>query len=182
MDFSFNIQPIYSYPNDELTNLFNTYDYYDSLENELMNTIDHDVLIETAIQLSLQTQQPVTKRIIDNDVLSKLECIIYDSSYLDTVKNCITCPISLEDFQEGDEIIKLPCLHYFLKLPIYNWLQNESASCPICRYQFKYKELVKLEAIETNDHEIHDHDNIGYEWNQDLDIELLIDSILNELD
>ena len=177
MDFSFNIQPIYSY-HDELTNLFNTYDYYDSLENELMNTIEHDS-IETAIQLSLQTQQPVTKKIIDDDVLPKLECIIYNSSCSNTINNCITCPISLEDFQEGDEIIKLPCLHYFLKLPIYNWLQNESASCPVCRYQFKYKELVRIEAI---DPEIHYDDNIGYEWNHDLDIDSLIDSILNELE
>ena len=181
MDFSFNIQPIYSY-HDELTNLFNTYDYFDSLENELMNTIDHEVLIETAIQLSLQSEQPVTKKIIDDDVLSKLECIIYDTSYSNTVKNCIMCPISLEDFQEGDEIIKLPCLHYFLKLPIYNWLQNESASCPICRYQFKYKELVKMESIETNNPVIYYNNDVSYEWNHDLDIDSLIDNILNDLE
>ena len=42
------------------------------------------------------------------------------------------CPISLEDFKEGDELVELPCKHMFLKENITKWFENKS-SCPVCR-------------------------------------------------
>ena len=42
------------------------------------------------------------------------------------------CPISLEEFKEGDDLAELPCKHLFLKDNITTWFENKS-SCPVCR-------------------------------------------------
>lgn len=147
-------------------------DFFEALEDELINSLEHDLMIETAIQLSLQTPQPVTKKIIDNDVLDNLPIIIYNNSNLSDI-TCSNCPISLEDFKNGDEIIQLPCSHCFLKSYIYHWLKNESASCPVCRFALKHKEIVKIETIETDDDTY---------WDSDLDLEIDFNDIINEID
>ena len=55
--------------------------------------------------------------------------------------NIKSCPITLENFSNNCEIIKLPCCHIFSKEGIIHWLTKEKNSCPICRYEFKYKEI-----------------------------------------
>ena len=42
------------------------------------------------------------------------------------------CPISLEEFKEGDDLVELPCKHLYLKDNITTWIENKS-SCPVCR-------------------------------------------------
>ena len=42
------------------------------------------------------------------------------------------CPISLEEFKDGDDLVELPCKHLFLKDNITTWFENKS-SCPVCR-------------------------------------------------
>ena len=42
------------------------------------------------------------------------------------------CTICLEDFKNNDEIIYLPCFHFFHKECIRIWLEN-SKFCPFCR-------------------------------------------------
>jgi len=51
------------------------------------------------------------------------------------------CPIDMEKFQEGEELLRLPCNHLFRKTAILNWLENQNAQCPICRYQLPYIEI-----------------------------------------
>ena len=43
------------------------------------------------------------------------------------------CSISLMDFEDNDEIIKLPCGHYFELSSIKHWLIECNNKCPICR-------------------------------------------------
>merc|ERR1719419_1335386 len=43
-----------------------------------------------------------------------------------------SCCICLEDFKEGDNIRRLPCLHIFHRDEIDQWLQRNH-KCPICR-------------------------------------------------
>lgn len=43
------------------------------------------------------------------------------------------CMISLDEFEDNDEIICLPCDHVFKTDEITEWLKNESYKCPICR-------------------------------------------------
>lgn len=47
------------------------------------------------------------------------------------------CPITMEDFEEGDRLIQLiPCGHSFKDEPIINWFQ-EHVRCPVCRYDIR---------------------------------------------
>ena len=54
------------------------------------------------------------------------------------------CPITLENFQIGDEVIMLPCKHVFNEISIKKWLREEKNICPLCRYELKFEE-VKIE-------------------------------------
>jgi len=44
----------------------------------------------------------------------------------------MSCAICFEEFQEGDELKTLPCLHIFHKKEIDDWLHRDN-SCPICK-------------------------------------------------
>ena len=56
---------------------------------------------------------------------------------LRTSSDQITCPICLVDFEEEEEVIKLPvCDHYFHKLCLKTWLQSRR-DCPYCRADIK---------------------------------------------
>ena len=43
------------------------------------------------------------------------------------------CPILFTEFENDEEITELPCKHIFDKEAIIKWLENENASCPVCR-------------------------------------------------
>ena len=71
------------------------------------------------------------------------------------LKNCIyksfnsscsvkECPISLEEFKEGDSIIELPCNHIFNENNIKNWLK-EKPNCPVCRMSLIPKEDIGMQ-------------------------------------
>ena len=44
-------------------------------------------------------------------------------------KNCLIC---MDYYKLNDEIIRLPCLHFFHKIELIQWLEKKK-SCPICR-------------------------------------------------
>jgi len=50
------------------------------------------------------------------------------------------CPISLEDFKNGDFVACLPCKHIFNPTEISNWLTNND-TCPLCRIKVKKNDL-----------------------------------------
>ena len=52
------------------------------------------------------------------------------------------------DFEEGEEVAELPCTHIFDKDAIGKWLEEEDASCPVCREKLHSKE-VKNEEEES---------------------------------
>ena len=49
-----------------------------------------------------------------------------------------TCPITLIDFKENQDIIKLPCNHCFIPDAILHWLEKEKAECPMCRLKLDH--------------------------------------------
>jgi hypothetical protein len=50
------------------------------------------------------------------------------------------CPILQEKFIQGEEVISLPCTHIFKPDAIIQWLENENATCPVCRFKLESKE------------------------------------------
>lgn len=51
------------------------------------------------------------------------------------------CPIMFTDFEDNEEIAELPCGHIFNKDGISKWLEEEEASCPVCRKKLHSKEI-----------------------------------------
>ena len=78
------------------------------------------------------------------DILNKCKYKLFDSSC--SIKEC---PISLEEFKEGDKIIELPCNHIFNEINIKNWLK-EKPNCPVCRMTLKSNENVDVDVQTYN--------------------------------
>lgn len=60
------------------------------------------------------------------------------------------CPITMMEFEEGEEISELPCKHVFNTEAINRWLKEENYKCPVCRYEMDNKEVKKYD-ISDND-------------------------------
>ena len=80
-----------------------------------------------------------SKKVIADTELIKLKHITFKKE--DEINSNIECPIMYYEFSENEEIIKLPCQHNYNKDAILKWLNEESHTCPICRYEFEYKEI-----------------------------------------
>ena len=91
---------------------------------------DYNVLDDTLYE------EPQFKNIISEEGKKDLQKIKYSKDEHHT-----TCPILLEDFKEGDDIVKLPCNHCFFPSAIKSWLEHEKAECPVCRYILKHIEI-----------------------------------------
>ena len=78
------------------------------------------------------------KKVITEDDLLKLKHIQFKKE--DEISRNTECPIMCYEFNENEEIIQLPCQHNFNKDAILKWLKEESHTCPVCRYEFEYKE------------------------------------------
>eukprot|EP00746_Dinoflagellata_sp_MGD_P044786 gnl/MRDRNA2_/MRDRNA2_209515_c0_seq1.p1 gnl/MRDRNA2_/MRDRNA2_209515_c0~~gnl/MRDRNA2_/MRDRNA2_209515_c0_seq1.p1 ORF type:complete len:140 (+),score=26.48 gnl/MRDRNA2_/MRDRNA2_209515_c0_seq1:40-420(+) len=50
-------------------------------------------------------------------------------------KDLAECEICLEEYKDGEELTRLPCMHIFHKGCIESWLATESV-CPNCRTDF----------------------------------------------
>lgn len=60
-----------------------------------------------------------------------------------------SCPMTLNDFKEGDDIAELPCEHIFEKMAILKWLEEENDCCPVCRTKLPSKEIKVDKVIQT---------------------------------
>lgn len=60
-----------------------------------------------------------------------------------TKSGCLNeiCPISQEEFTEGDNITILPCKHGFTTGAVEKWLETQCSECPICRYKIDSVEI-----------------------------------------
>jgi hypothetical protein len=44
-----------------------------------------------------------------------------------------TCPVCLEEFIDQEQLLELPCGHYYHHSCIIPWLMNRSPCCPLCK-------------------------------------------------
>ena len=79
----------------------------------------------------------VTEEVYEN--LKKQNIKYKDLSDVEKKEN-VECSISLEKFNDEDDIIKLNCGHFFHKQPILYWLYMQKNKCPICRYSYPFIE------------------------------------------
>ena len=98
------------------------------------------------------TQQEIKyKKILDPEEISNIKKVTYNeySRNKESINEC--CYIELEDFNDNETILRLPCKHYFKKDAIIQWFQKESHRCPLCRYELNFREVEKNQIEEIND-------------------------------
>ena len=89
------------------------------------------------------------------------------------------CIFTLNEFKENENIIRLPCNHIYNDNEITNWLQKESNTCPICRYEFDYKEINNDEEVDNEEVDNEEVDNEEQD-NEDEDNEERENLIIDE--
>ena len=86
-----------------------------------------------------------------------------------------SCCIMFYNFEEGQDVIQLPCKHIFDPDGIKTWLKEEQAKCPICRFELDSKEvkdedsdseddMTPLEDVESSD--LSNNTDIDHTYNQ----------------
>jgi len=111
---------ILSFQDNRVFSNYNT-GYNASYDNEIINESLYDV-------------NP-NKMVISEEEKNKLLTIKY-KDVVNKQQNAV-CFITQDEFQEENDVIQLPCNHYFTPDSIMQWLTEESAECPVCRYKFE---------------------------------------------
>lgn len=71
-----------------------------------------------------------------SDIEQSTERLVYSN---DLSINTTQCPISMEAFQQGDELLKIThCGHTFLKVNLERWFETRP-TCPVCRYDIRQR-------------------------------------------
>jgi len=112
---------------------------------------------QTILHQSLYDRNPI-KNVVTEEVKNGLSTIKFKDAR-DREKND-KCSISMEKFNEDDDIIQLPCNHCFCVEPIIHWLTEESCECPVCRYKF--------DSIEKNTRHIESDEPVEIDDMEDL--------------
>ena len=95
---------------------------------EYLQSENDDNDISYNLNDSFQSSKGVNENLLNS--LTKIK--VDDDSNLGQDK-CIIC---LDNFKKGDELIKIPCTHYFHSNCIIEWFKNNNI-CPICKYEIK---------------------------------------------
>jgi hypothetical protein len=105
-------------------------------------------VLNSVIQHSFNEDGTVFKQVISDKGKNMLKTVPY--SALDTEET--KCTIMQEQFEDNTVVIELPCKHVFCEEPIIHWLENESASCPVCRTKLPSKEIrINKNRNDTNE-------------------------------
>ena len=125
---------------DSSNNLSNNNIIYNSDE-----LYDVSTNINNILERSFGEQAHLYKKIISKQGKEDIHFSLFDT------KKCseAVCAITRCPFEEGEEIATLPCKHVFNKEAIMTWLEEKSASCPVCRYALDDKEVKKPPLLNT---------------------------------
>ena len=124
-----------------LNNLINIIQGNRLNENVSMLPLAGNIVLPQQSQVRNILQQSLFEKNLYKNVLSEegekqIQKIKYNKN--DTDQH--SCCISFEDFEEDQEIYKLPCGHVFSD-SIFTWLKEESNKCPVCRHELSSKEI-----------------------------------------
>ena len=116
----------------------NVYEWSRDLsDNQLLNytehlTINNDTLLNNMI-LSLASYTYDANTNVDIESNNEYEIDVVNQTIFFKDNNAI-CPITLEEYTNGQIITVLPCGHHFSQQYINNWL-NVGQNCPLCRLE-----------------------------------------------
>ena len=148
----------------ELSRMFNSPELERIIEQRFLTPIQYNrimqeeqeqierIILNDINEINEITQQEIKyKKILDPEEVSNIKKVTYNeySRNKESINEC--CYIELEDFNDNETILRLPCKHYFKKDAIIQWFQKESHRCPLCRYELNFREVEKNQIEEIND-------------------------------
>ncbi len=197
----------YIYNNYNENTLFNN--IFNNIRNEMMNEnfYENDVPplfpifpfynnsspnSQAVLHQSLYDRNPI-KHVITEEVKNGLSPIKFTDAKEREIND--KCSISMEKFNDDDDIIQLPCNHCFCVDSIMHWLTEESCECPVCRYKFdsmekntrhiEADEIVEIIGVEDFPDLMEiDDDSIEHEYEHEYeyeDEEFINDSTISSL-
>ncbi len=94
--------------------------------NSIMNNID-------SFNRNNEMQMDDVPIVLKQEVFDELPKNLYKDLPEDFKKDFKACPISMQDYEDDTELVKLPCNHYFSVDSAKTWLLENSHKCPVCR-------------------------------------------------
>lgn len=127
------LQFYYSYNNENVNTNFTRRNNVNNTSRRNYNNIDLSTLLYILnIPINSNSNDDAYVPLTSEQILNSTQLLLYNSNLQEN-----TCPISLENFMEGEEICKIRgCGHYFKKNHILRWFNNNHL-CPVCRYDVK---------------------------------------------
>lgn len=125
--------------NDVLTNHFQNLGV--NLGNEVFslrpnNNNQDDLWLANLLLRIGQTQENVIVAPTSQQIEDATEDIVFNEENYDLI-NETRCPITLEDFQENQILVRIRrCGHVFSQEPFRNWFR-QSVRCPVCRHDIR---------------------------------------------
>jgi hypothetical protein len=96
--------------------------------------------INSILQSSLMDpSQDMYKKVLSDEGEKDIKTVVFKVG--EFPNDC--CPMTLNNFSDGDKVSQLPCGHIFEPEAIIKWLKKENASCPVCRKPLQSKEIKK---------------------------------------
>ena len=101
--------------------------------DELILHVIQEMLLfdeENIFNSSLYERNPIKTVISDKGKNELVNC-----KYKDAInkEKYTFCCITHDEFNDDDDVVQLPCEHFFSSEAIIKWLSEESGSCPICK-------------------------------------------------
>ena len=119
---------------------------YINITPNMVSPVNENNILNNVIQYSFNNDKSAFKQIISDEGKKMLKPVPFSSLHTEETK----CSIMQETFESDSIVIELPCKHVFCQDAIMHWLENESATCPICRTSLPSNEI-RVEKNINND-------------------------------
>ena len=144
------------------------------LANNFVNTqISQSSNLNRILNDSLLMEKTPYKKILSDKGNEQLKTVKYNKDKFEQD----SCCIMFVDFEEGQDVIQLPCGHIFDPDGIKTWLKEEQAKCPICRFELDSREVKDEDSDSEEEIPLLD----GEEEESDLSNNTDIDHTYNQL-
>ena len=135
-DIAANVQPTSNHqpPQPPPTPFNNQQRFFSRNNNSPRGTSRQPVrLFNVDLLSSMYTNQPNLQDVVVRPTANQLNAALETITYAQSARLHSRCPITLEDFAEGDQVTRIrPCGHMFQTQSIRNWFSNR-VRCPVCR-------------------------------------------------